>query len=156
MRPDFGEPGERLQVPVRFLSSSLIGFALLLGSAASAREWTDVTGKFKYQGELVAVRAGKVILEKADGTIISIALEKLSAADRAFLKSQDKPAPAPAASSKPASSEPAPSKLVRALNAAQEGVGPNGPQAVLRANCYRCHGEDGASEGGFNFAQNLP
>lgn len=28
-------------------------------------------------------------------------------------------------------------------------------QAVLRANCYRCHGQDGASEGGFNFVLNL-
>lgn len=27
--------------------------------------------------------------------------------------------------------------------------------AVLRANCHRCHGEDGASEGGFNFVLNL-
>ena len=26
---------------------------------------------------------------------------------------------------------------------------------MLKANCYRCHGEDGASEGGFNFALNL-
>jgi WD40 repeat protein len=28
-------------------------------------------------------------------------------------------------------------------------------QDILRANCYRCHGEEGASEGGFNFALNL-
>lgn len=27
--------------------------------------------------------------------------------------------------------------------------------AVLRANCHRCHGEDGASEGGFNVVLNL-
>ena len=24
-------------------------------------------------------------------------------------------------------------------------------QAVLRKHCYRCHGQDGAVEGGFNF-----
>lgn len=27
--------------------------------------------------------------------------------------------------------------------------------AVLEANCYRCHGQEGASEGGFNFVLNL-
>jgi len=24
-------------------------------------------------------------------------------------------------------------------------------QAILKANCYRCHGQEGASEGGFNY-----
>src|SRR5205823_14595634 len=28
-------------------------------------------------------------------------------------------------------------------------------QEVLRANCYRCHGQDGANEGGFNYAADL-
>ena len=28
-------------------------------------------------------------------------------------------------------------------------------KGILRTNCYRCHGEDGASEGGFNFVLNL-
>ena len=28
-------------------------------------------------------------------------------------------------------------------------------QAILKANCYRCHGQDGANEGGFNYAADL-
>jgi hypothetical protein len=79
----------------------------LPGSAAPAREWSDATGKFKIQGELVAVRAGKVILEKADGKIISVPLEKLSAADQAFLKSLEKPAETPMPSAPPAATLPA-------------------------------------------------
>src|SRR5262245_48460991 len=28
-------------------------------------------------------------------------------------------------------------------------------QAILKTNCYRCHGQDGANEGGFNYASDL-
>ncbi len=141
------------------------GCALALCGTAAAREWTDATGKFKVQGELVAVRAGKVIIEKADGSIISVPLEKLCAADQEFLKSADKPKPAdpktdpapspvpmPAKVPTPAATTPMPAPVpVTAEGAALAEKA----QAVLRANCYRCHGEDGASEGGFNFALNL-
>src|SRR5262245_51175467 len=43
-------------------------------------------------------------------------------------------APCPAAAA-----EPEPSELAKQA------------QAVLRAHCYRCHGQDGAVEGGFNY-----
>jgi len=47
------------------------------------RTWTDATGKFKIEAELVRVADGKVELKKADGTVVSVPLDKLSAADQA-------------------------------------------------------------------------
>ncbi len=121
----------------------LLGLALLAAPAAG-REWSDASGKFRVEAELVAVRSGKVILEKPNGAIITIPLDRLSQADRDFLKPPAAPVPAPAA-------PPAPITPVTAEGAALADQA----QAVLRANCYRCHGEEGASEGGFNFAINL-
>jgi len=47
------------------------------------RTWSDATGKFKIEAELVRVADGKVELKKADGTVVSVPLDKLSAADQA-------------------------------------------------------------------------
>jgi hypothetical protein len=51
-----------------------------------ARTWTDSTGKFKIEAELVDVEDGKVRLKKDDGSIVTVPLIKLSAGDRAFLR----------------------------------------------------------------------
>lgn len=63
----------------------LTGTALLEGTAVG-REWVDATGKFKIEAELVSVEEGKALLAKPDGTRVAIPLEKLSEADREFLK----------------------------------------------------------------------
>ena len=49
------------------------------------RTWTDSSGKFKIEAQCLGVADGKVQLRKADGKVVSIALEKLSQADRDFL-----------------------------------------------------------------------
>lgn len=127
---------------------------LSLGSTALAREWKDATGMFKIEAELVAVRNGKVVLEKADGTIISVALDKLCAADQAFLKAQDKPM-TPAPGDAPTVKVPPMPANVPAVSTKEGAALAEKAVAVLRTNCYRCHGDEGASEGGFNFALNL-
>jgi mono/diheme cytochrome c family protein len=122
------------------------------------REWADATGKFKVEAELVAVRSGKVFLERRDGSVISVPLDKLSAADQEFLKSKEAPAEKTPASvpaavnpfATPAPTVPAPAPVT--ANGAELA---SQAEKVLRANCYRCHGEDGTSEGGFNFVLNL-
>lgn len=60
----------------------------LLISAVSAREWTDRTGKYRIEANAVAVKNGKVYLEKADGNVTAVDLEKLGAKDLDFLKAK--------------------------------------------------------------------
>src|SRR3954447_6037028 len=72
------------------LLSPLLGLSL---AVAAPRPWTDTTGMFRVEAELVAIRNGRVVLEKADGSIITVPLEKLSAADQEYLKSLDRPLP---------------------------------------------------------------
>ncbi|WP_254507472.1 SHD1 domain-containing protein [Anatilimnocola floriformis] len=125
-------------------------------SVALAREWSDATGSFKIEAELVAVRGGKVVLEKADGAIISVPLEKLSAADQKYLADLKNPAPSPApAIPTPMPPGVGPQPVAPTPVTAQGKELAEKAHAVLKSTCYRCHGEDGASEGGFNFALNL-
>ena len=133
----------------RFLLALGCAGVLFAGPRAFAREWNDVSGKFRTQADFVALRKGKVILEKADGSIISIPLEKLSEADREYVRSQtgDKPAPADPPKTDPPATKPGPAPGGEKLAEAAE--------AVLRTSCYRCHGQEGTSEGGFNFVLNL-
>ena len=53
-----------------------------------AREWSSADGKFKVEAEFVALRNGKVVLEKKNGEIISVPLERLSEADIAYVEEQ--------------------------------------------------------------------
>lgn len=67
------------------LTASMVA---LLGHVVLAREWTDATGKFKTEAELVKVEAGVVFLKKkSDGATIQVPLARLSAADQAYLHS---------------------------------------------------------------------
>jgi hypothetical protein len=57
--------------------------------AGKYRTWTDVTGKFQVEAELVESTEAKVTLRlKKDGKTVTLPLEKLSQQDREFLKSQ--------------------------------------------------------------------
>jgi len=50
--------------------------------AAPLRFWTDTSGTYKVRASLVDLEDGNVRLKKADGTIVSVPLEKLSPADQ--------------------------------------------------------------------------
>lgn len=123
----------------------LIGGFICMAAPVLAREWVDSTGKSRTEAELVAVRNGRVILEKPDGSIITVPLERLSPADQAFVKSQTGPTNTP---ERPTSAAP--------TSASKDGSEVAGKaRAVLETSCHRCHGQEGTSEGGFNFVLNL-
>ncbi len=66
----------------------------ILAQAVYAREWTDATGRFKTEAELVKVEANKAFLKKqSDGATIQVPIAKLSQADQAYLKTLESPAP---------------------------------------------------------------
>jgi len=66
-------------IPVLLLS------LLLLPEHAQGRTWTDNTGNFQVEAELVTVDENVVTLRKDDGRVIAVPLDRLSAADRKFL-----------------------------------------------------------------------
>lgn len=52
------------------------------------REFSDVSGRFRVQAEFLGLDKGNVKLKKADGTVIEVPLEKLSAGDIAWIGRQ--------------------------------------------------------------------
>jgi S1-C subfamily serine protease/antitoxin component YwqK of YwqJK toxin-antitoxin module len=73
---------KRIALPV-------LGLTLLAVPAlGEARVWTDVTGRHKTEAELVAVEKGVVRLRKTDGNVVSVPINRLSAADRAFIEAE--------------------------------------------------------------------
>jgi len=50
------------------------------------RTWTDITGKYKVEAEIVSVQNGQVTLRKANGDRTTLPVEKLSEADREFVR----------------------------------------------------------------------
>jgi hypothetical protein len=68
--------------------------------AAPVRTWTDASGFFTREAALVECRDGTVLLRNKDDTLVRIPLEKLSEADREFVKANPPAEPAPAAKTK--------------------------------------------------------
>ena len=64
----------------------LVG-VLLVAVSASARKWTDNTGKFSVEAELVEATGGNVRLKRKDGKIMTVSVSRLSKADRDYLAS---------------------------------------------------------------------
>jgi len=52
---------------------------------SALRTWTDRSGKFQIRAKYVATEGENVKLEKADGTVIAVPLERLSEEDQKFL-----------------------------------------------------------------------
>jgi hypothetical protein len=78
------------------LSVFLLCSGLLL--PGQAREWTDVSGKFSFEAELVSYSDQHVILKMPDERLVSVALDQLSDADRQFVaETRDKGVAEPAA-----------------------------------------------------------
>lgn len=146
---------------LRCWSFCLFGFVVQLvavGMQSISREWSDPSGKFRVQAELVSVRGDKVILEKSDGSIISVPIEKLCQADRDFLKNNARPKTTPDLISPADRSEKSPtasSPEIRVPPSIEHGKLAERTSDIFKKACYRCHGEDGSSEGGFNFVVNL-
>lgn len=60
---------------------------LELESPMKPRKWQDTTGKFNITAKLLSVKDGKVALQKEDGSVANVPIEKLSEADRKYLES---------------------------------------------------------------------
>ena len=74
---------------MRKLHPLLLVAACLMTYPASARIWTDASGKYSVEAEFVAFDSMNVQLRKSDGVVISIALSRLSQSDRQFLSQKE-------------------------------------------------------------------
>ncbi len=72
-----------------------VGLLLLAVWPALARKWTDNTGKYSVEAELVEVKGDKVVLKKSTGSVITMPIARLSKADREYLQSLAEPGPKP-------------------------------------------------------------
>ncbi|MDY0171233.1 MAG: SUMF1/EgtB/PvdO family nonheme iron enzyme, partial [Thermoguttaceae bacterium] len=63
-----------------------IAFYLTVAAGAATRTWTDSTGKFSVEADLQEVREKEMVLRRADGSRLTVPLERLSAADRRYLE----------------------------------------------------------------------
>jgi hypothetical protein len=68
---------------------TLILALVTLASTVVAREWTDVTGNYQLEAELVGFDDESVILRRADQQLGAIPIDRLSAEDREYLKSPE-------------------------------------------------------------------
>jgi hypothetical protein len=62
---------------------------LLTAATAAGREWSDSTGKYKVDADLIAFNDEVVILKKENKSLISVPIAKLSSQDQAYVKSQE-------------------------------------------------------------------
>lgn len=69
----------------------VVAMALILSCQASveARVWTDVSGHYSFEADLVAFNETDLVLEKADKTLVAVDMEQLSGADQEYVKSKE-------------------------------------------------------------------
>jgi S1-C subfamily serine protease len=58
---------------------------VIAAPVARTRKWTDASGVFSVEAELIEIKDGKVYLRRADGKEISIPVDKLSKADQQYV-----------------------------------------------------------------------
>ena len=56
---------------------------------AQQRTWTDNTGKFSVEAEFVETKQDSIVLKKANGSLITVPVVRLSETDRKYLQSLD-------------------------------------------------------------------
>ncbi len=63
----------------------LLTVVVFVPQIAAGRQWTDVTGKFKIEAELLTIKKGTAYLEKPDGDVVQVPLDKLCKDDLTYL-----------------------------------------------------------------------
>ncbi|WP_231756680.1 transglutaminase domain-containing protein [Lignipirellula cremea] len=64
---------------------AFLALAIASLTVASARTWTDATGKFRMEAELVSANDSQVVLKTTDGRELTVPLAQLSRNDRVYL-----------------------------------------------------------------------
>jgi hypothetical protein len=62
---------------------------LLLVSSVHARVWTDASGKYTFEADLIAFNETDLVLQKPDKTLVAVDMEQLSAEDQKYVQSKE-------------------------------------------------------------------
>jgi hypothetical protein len=73
----------------RFMAVLCLVVLFGLPSAVQGRVWTDSTGHYTLDAELVTFNDKSVVLQRADHELVAFPIENLSEADREYLKSKE-------------------------------------------------------------------
>ncbi len=75
----------------KFLFVLLVGYFAIqsINVARAQKQWVDQSGKYAVTGDLLAFNDELIILRTSDGELISMAIEDLSEASRAFMRSEE-------------------------------------------------------------------
>jgi len=64
---------------------------LAMSSTVWSRTWTDTSGRYTIEADLVEIKDGKAVLKKADGEVVAVPIDRLSRDDRQYLASLRQP-----------------------------------------------------------------
>ena len=74
--------------PLAFSLACLFSI-LSLSQIAQARQWSDATGRFKVEADLIAINDDVIVLKTADARLIAVEIAQLSKVDQEFLRSEE-------------------------------------------------------------------
>jgi hypothetical protein len=66
-----------------------VGLIASLGSVSWAREWTDATGRYTVEADLIGFDSMTAVLKKEDGKMVALPIERLSEADQKYLQTKE-------------------------------------------------------------------
>ncbi len=72
----------------RLARTLAVSITLVVAASGFAREWTDVTGKYKVEAEFVSLVDENVTMRRADERTIVVPLARLSEIDREYVRQQ--------------------------------------------------------------------
>lgn len=71
----------------KFLAAAAIIITIV--NTAEARVWTDASGKYSFEAELIAFNDTDLVLQKPDKTLVAVDMEQLSEEDQKYVQSTE-------------------------------------------------------------------
>lgn len=72
-----------------FQFACVVASLFLVGPTAEARQWTDASGRYKVEADLLAINEDVIVLKAKDSRLIAVEISQLSKADQEFLRSAE-------------------------------------------------------------------
>ena len=125
----------------RVLFATLLSLLLATALGAETRKWTSKDGRYSTEAELVEADDANATLKKPSGETVTVPVQRLSEADRRYLRARTK--------KPPAATEAAATENVAKENVARENLVSytQEVQPLLSQYCAECHKGSAAKDG---------